>query len=163
VTPQKCIVLYFDTHRDNTIWFWSTVAAGGVPAVLSPLSSNEVTIAGELENINKLFNGPTVLTTKQLAKPFQLIASVDTVTVEVVATVKTKDGLTNGKLDEKSQLEDDLATILFTSGSTGFAKGVEYTHNQLVTSSTLKSELHGMDSTKTFMSWVSTCYHPRLA
>ncbi|KAL1628682.1 putative NRPS-like protein biosynthetic cluster [Neofusicoccum ribis] len=135
VLPQKCVVLYFNTHRDNMVWFWSTVAAGGVPALLSPLSSNEVTLAGELDNVNKLFNGPTILTTKQLSRLFRPIASMNTVTVQTIAMVKIEEGFGMDTIDEAVGHEDELATVLFTSGSTGFAKGVEYTHTQLVDSS----------------------------
>lgn len=149
------MVLYFNTHRDNTIWFWSTVAAGGVPALLSPLSSNEVTLAGELDNLNKLFKGPTILTTKQLSRLFRPIASMTVVTIQTLAIVKLEEGFGMEAVDEAVGYEDELATVLFTSGSTGFAKGVEYTHTQLVTSSKLKTNFHQMDSNKTFMSWVS--------
>ena len=158
VTPNQCTVLYFDSHRNNTIWFWSTVVAGGVPAMLSPLSSNDVTLAGELDNVNKLFNSPTILTTKHLAKPFRLVTCLNTITVEVVATVNIEDTFETTTINESSGREDELATVLFTSGSTGFAKGVEYTHSQLVASSKLKCQFHRMDSSKTFMSWVSK-YH----
>lgn len=126
-----------------------------MPALLSPLSSNEVTLEGELDNVNKLFKGPTILTTKQLAKPFRLIATLNTVTVEIIGTIKVEDGYGTDIVDEAIGHEDELATVLFTSGSTGFAKGVEYTHTQLVTSSKLKCTFHSTDSSMTFMSWVS--------
>jgi acyl-CoA synthetase (AMP-forming)/AMP-acid ligase II len=153
--PNECTVLYFDTHRDNIIWYWSVVAAGGVPAILSALSNNEATLAGELDNVSKLFHGPTILTTKRLAKNFRLFASLTTVTVETIATTKHPEKLTTRFADAESSHKDNLATVLFTSGSTGFAKGVEYTHSQLVTSSKLKCNFHCMDSNKTFLCWVS--------
>jgi acyl-CoA synthetase (AMP-forming)/AMP-acid ligase II len=140
------------------IWFWSIVAAGGVPALLSPLSSNDVTLAGELDNVSKLFNGPTILTSKRLAKPFRMVPTLTTITAESVATTKSNESAAWRPVDGGFDHEDELATVLFTSGSTGFAKGVEYTHAQLVASSKLKCDFHQMDSSKTFLSWVSKYY-----
>ena len=158
VTPQKCIVLYFDTHRANTIWYWSVVAAGGVPALLSPLSNNATTLSGELDNVNKLFQGPTILTSKQLSGSFKLIPDFKTITIQQVAIIP------NTPVQEENATNPDaLATLLFTSGSTGYAKAVEYTHEQLICSSKLKSKFHLMDSSKTFMSWISEfslCHPP---
>ncbi|OMP82234.1 Polyketide synthase PksJ, partial [Diplodia seriata] len=155
VTPRQHIVLYFNTHHDNVVWFWSVVAAGGVPALLSPLSSNDATLAGELDNLTNLFHGPTVLTTKQLSRLFRPIDSITTLTVQTIATTKVEERFAMEAVDEGLGHEDELAAVLFTSGSTGFAKGVEYTHRQFVSSSMLKSNFHGTDSTMTFMSWVS--------
>lgn len=47
------------------------------------------------------------------------------------------------------------AVILFTSGSTGHAKAVEYSHEQLIRSVAAKQSLHGLSEKVTFMSWVS--------
>ncbi|KAF2137182.1 uncharacterized protein K452DRAFT_258153 [Aplosporella prunicola CBS 121167] len=150
VTSQKCIVLYFNTHRANTIWYWSVVAAGGIPALLSPLSNNATTLTGELDNVNKLFQGPTILTSKQLSGTFKLIPGFKTTTIQQVAIIP------NTPVQEENAANSDaLATLLFTSGSTGYAKAVEYTHEQLICSSKLKSKFHRMDSSKTFMSWIS--------
>lgn len=44
--PGKIVVVHFDNHTDNMVWTWSVIAAGGVPAILSPLvSSSEVVLA----------------------------------------------------------------------------------------------------------------------
>ncbi|KAH7398623.1 putative non-ribosomal peptide synthase-like protein [Phaeosphaeria sp. MPI-PUGE-AT-0046c] len=155
IKPNQCILLYFDTHRDNVIWYWSTVAAGGVPALLSPLSSNDATLVGELQNVSELFNGPTVLTSKRLAKPFRQFPSLNTVTAEIISTTRYQESIGTKSIDAGISHPDELATVLFTSGSTGFAKGVEYTHTQLLMSSKLKCTFHHMDSNKTFLSWVS--------
>lgn len=152
---DQCVVLYFDTHHDNLTWYWSVVLAGGVPALLPALSSNESTLVGELENVNKLLGGPTVLTSKRLAKPFRMIAAMTTVTVELVTATKEYRAAKLEPFTAAEVLADKLATVLFTSGSTGYAKGVEYTNGQLVMSSKLKCDFHNMDSSKTFLSWVS--------
>lgn len=54
---------------------------------------------------------------------------------------------------------DDLAVLLFTSGSTGPAKAVEFSHSQLIASVKMKSTLHGINSDMNFMSWVCKCTH----
>ncbi|KAL1621265.1 putative NRPS-like protein biosynthetic cluster [Diplodia seriata] len=138
VTRRQHIVLYFNTHHDNVVWF-----------------CNDATLAGELDNLTNLFHGPTVLTTKQLSRLFRPIDSITTLTVQTIATTKVEEGSAMEAVDEGLGHEDELAAVLFTSGSTGFAKGVEYTHRQFVSSSKLKSNFHGTDSTMTFMSWVS--------
>lgn len=155
VAQGQCVIVYFDTHRDNVVWFWSTVMAGGVPVMLSPLSNNEITLVGELDNVIKLFGDPTVLTTKRLAKLFRLHEALTTVTVEIVAGAKAEPCAAAATIDGVTSNNNELAMVLFTSGSTGFAKGIEYSGAQLVISSKLKCKFHNMDSNKTFMSWVS--------
>ena len=151
VKPRQCIVLYFDTHRDNVVLFWSTVMAGGVPVMLSSLSSNEIALVDELNHVSKLFSGPTVLTTKQLAKTFRLSTALTTVAVEVILQVKGEERLAASR---ESGEPGELAAVLFASGSTGFAKS-----SQRMMSSKLKCNFHGMDSNKTFISWVSKYFH----
>jgi len=84
-----------------------------------------------------------------------MVPALTTVTAESVAATKSNESAAWKPVDGGVDHEDKLATVLFTSGSTGFAKGVEYTHAQLVTSSKLKCDFHQMDSSKTFLSWVS--------
>lgn len=51
-------------------------------------------------------------------------------------------------------VHNDLAVLLFTSGSTGPAKAVELSHSQLIASVQMKSALHAIGPEMTFMSWV---------
>ncbi|KAK8243082.1 putative non-ribosomal peptide synthase-like protein [Phyllosticta capitalensis] len=161
IPEHRRVILYFDTHRDNCIWYWSVIAAGGIPALLSPLSNNQTTMIGELENVNKTFSGPTIITTKQLARFFVAVQGMKTHTAQSIKLEKLEapighdDMFGGGWFDEGVGREDEVTTMLFTSGSTGYAKAVQYTHRQLCMSSKLKCGLSGMDNTKTFMSWVS--------
>lgn len=116
---------------------------------------------GELENVNKTFSGPTIITTKQLARFFVAVQGMKTHTAQSIKLEKLEapighdDMFGGGWFDEGVGREDEVTTMLFTSGSTGYAKAVQYTHRQLCMSSKLKCGLSGMDNTKTFMSWVS--------
>jgi len=38
VQSDSIILLHFDNHYDNIIWFWSVIAAGYVPAISPPLT-----------------------------------------------------------------------------------------------------------------------------
>lgn len=56
---------------------------------------------------------------------------------------------------EPSVSPHSTAVLLFTSGSTGHAKAIEYSHEQLIHSVAAKQLLHGLSEEVNFMSWVS--------
>ena len=74
-------------------------------------------------------------------------------------------GMTDGGDDDHSShanlpdtgdvTENSLAVLLFTSGSTGHSKAVEFTHKQLICSVRAKQKLHSITSIVNFMSWTS--------
>lgn len=157
VSPGKIILTYFDNHKDNIIWFWSIVAAGGVPAVLSPLATDSGTRVGQLENIKSIFGAPTVITNQRLAVNLMTTKGFETATTEDICQVSISKVEIPAPYTSASS--DDLAAILFTSGSTGRAKAVEYTHAQLIASVKIKSAFHKTDSGTNFLSWICGCQH----
>lgn len=46
--PGGITLLCFESHKDNIIWTWSVIAAGGVPAVMTPISKHKQLSQAEL-------------------------------------------------------------------------------------------------------------------
>ena len=127
-----------------------------MPAILGPLSNDPKTSQGQIDNFNSIFGDPLVLTSEDLAQSFSS-RGLRIVTIEQVSGhSKEKNGIV-GKVSINTT-SDDLAVLLFTSGSTGYAKAVEYTHSQLISSIQAKSVFHRTNSDTNFLSWIcKTC------
>lgn len=67
VRPGKVIMTYFDSHRDNVLWFWSITAAGGIPTVLSSLAHDLKTREAQNANVESIFAELDLLTSQHLA------------------------------------------------------------------------------------------------
>lgn len=157
VLPGKIIVTYFDKHKDNIIWFWSIVAAGGIPAVLSPLANDLRSRGEQLDNIKSIFGAPKVITSQRLAGNLTATKGFEIATTEDICQFSIYEDEILAPYTSASS--DDLAAILFTSGSTGRAKAVEYTHAQLIASVKIKSAFHKTNPGTNFLSWICGCQH----
>nr|POF26124.1 nonribosomal peptide synthetase pnga [Quercus suber] len=156
VRPGSITIIYFDNHRDNVTWFWSIIAAGGVCAILNPVSNDPKTVSGQLENLKSLFGSTRVLTSHKLSSIF----TSHGLDVETVEQVEKPRGASNRKVEIQADHElekEGRAVILFTSGSTGHSKAVCYTHAQLVASVRAKVDYLGTYG-KTFMNWTCKCF-----
>lgn len=118
--------------------------------MLNPVSNEPKTAAGQLDNLKSLFGDSPVLTTHKLSALFAS-RKLNVKTVEQIDRRKAADDIaTNGLLHCG---HDDIAAILFTSGSTGHSKAVQYSHSQLIRSVEAKSR-HMNTYDQTFMSWI---------
>ena len=150
------MAIYFTSHQENIEWCWSIIAAGAIPVVLSPLSNDPVTLEGQLGNISRTFEEPTVITSAKLIPLFHEPRGLKLKAVDYLSSSVGKLGPVDIVL-QPSEDKDALAILLLTSGSTGHSKAVRYTHWQLLESAKAKCALHKIDADMNFMSW--TCKH----
>jgi acyl-CoA synthetase (AMP-forming)/AMP-acid ligase II len=148
--PAQIVGVYFTTHKENIEWCWSVIAAGGIPVILSPLSNDPVTLKGQLGNLAKVFENPTVLTSKRVKPAFGEGEGLNLVAVEQIPRPKTIEDITLRPAVHR----DELAILLLTSGSTGHSKAVRYSHFQLIASVRAKSAFHKIGQNTNFMSWI---------
>ncbi|KAF5535063.1 non-ribosomal peptide synthase [Fusarium phyllophilum] len=125
--------------------------AGGVPAILSSFSQHEKTRKSQTMHIQQLFPGATLITDSRNLNIFQETSML----VTSVEGLQNKNLCTNGASNKFSVESDELAAILFTSGSTGRAKAIEFTSAQLKASVVTKQKFHQTTRETRFLSWVS--------
>lgn len=108
-----------------------------------------------MENLGNLFGSPTVVTREKNATQF---GSFPIDHVHTVEDINFQQGCSHcvrkDSLHDSSD-PDDLAVLLFTSGSTGHSKAVEFTHRQLLRSVQAKKIQHCLHKEVNFMSWIS--------
>ena len=108
-----------------------------------------------MENLANLFGSPTIVTRGSNAAQFGSFPSDQIHPVESIGAQQgcshcvRKDSVTD------ASDADDIAVLLFTSGSTGHSKAVEFTHRQLIRSVQAKKQQHDLHSDVNFMSWTS--------
>lgn len=122
-----------------------TLWAGRVPVPLSPLLQ-----ARELGAILADAGADCLLTTRALEKQ---LADVSIAKVFVEDVVQAAAGVKGGELPPvPSRSADDVATVLYTSGSSGMPKGVCLTHHNLLRNATACIEHAHMNPEQTFLS-----------
>lgn len=153
VKSGQVAITYFDTHQENVLWFWSVVVAGGICAVLNPISNEAKTAAGQIENLKALFGDTPVITSHRLSATLAS-TGLNVTSIQQIGKNETLEKCPSLAIETCSTPSDDsIAAILFTSGSTGHSKAVKFSHAQLLASVRAKSDCLSSRG-KTFMSWI---------
>lgn len=120
------------------------------------IQSNDMkTLDGQMENLKNLFSVPTIVTRAKHVGQFGIFSSDQ---VHAVETINQQQGCAHCiRKDSIYDIDnpDALAVLLFTSGSTGHSKAVEFTHRQLLRSVQAKQQQHSLNQDMRFMSWIS--------
>ncbi|KAL8920035.1 MAG: hypothetical protein Q9208_006490 [Pyrenodesmia sp. 3 TL-2023] len=67
ITERKIVLIHFESHLENIVWFWASVRAGCVPALSTPLVRNTRGRLSHFQHLYRLLLDPVVLTSTQLA------------------------------------------------------------------------------------------------
>ncbi|KAL6713904.1 hypothetical protein ACLMJK_008398 [Lecanora helva] len=152
INTSSILLLHFDNHSDNILWFWAATLAGYLPAISTPLVNDQVQRKQHLSHLHVLLKDPIVLTKSDLLIDFPNDCELRLHVVEEMALSTHPSDAKLGRTF--SRRADDLAVLMLTSGSTGNAKAVGLRHEQILTAIRGKSAHHGVGSHSTFLNWI---------
>ena len=158
VSAGKIVLVHFSTHFDSIVWFWTVIFAGCIPAMSTPLVNDSEGRRSHLEHLQSLLFDPLcVTTTDLLQKDFSDDDVLRVVAVEALDEINPEErGHSTCESDGCTfQHFDDLAVLMLTSGSTGSAKAVSLTHQQLRASVYGKLAAISLSDDAVLLNWVA--------
>ena len=79
---QSNVVLHFNTHLDNIVWFWSIVVAGYVPVISTPFTNDIEQRKKHIFHLDTLLDHPIWIAKKDLLSEFLETKNLRISTVE---------------------------------------------------------------------------------
>lgn len=137
ITPQTIILINFDRHQDSIRWFWAVVAAGYIPAISPPLPSEASQRKHHLIDVFNVLTNPILITTEALKRDFQSQKHLRVYTAEYLQLPRgTNSHSTAVKSVHLSsggrKKHDELAVLMLTTGSSGYAKAICLQHGHII-------------------------------
>lgn len=152
------VLLHLDNHMDHVQWLWAVIAADQVPAISTPFSRDLDQRRKHIQHLQSLLQKPIVITTQSLVPEFLDLPGWKIYTIEDIVANKSPNMTTSITASLSRQdvnaISADIAVLMLTSGSTGYAKAVILRHDQIIASLRSKSTYHCMDSNDVFFNWV---------
>lgn len=155
-TSGSPVLLHFDDHFDNIVWFWAVLLANGLPVMSSPFSNNADHRQKHIAGLSELLLSPICVTRERALSSFGTHHPMRIFAAEGLLEELDRQRLINsdGRNNTTGSLSlDSPAMLMLTSGSTGNAKAVEITHRQALAAVAAKAAvrpLHG----KPFLNWI---------
>ncbi|KAJ5482339.1 Thioesterase [Penicillium sp. IBT 31633x] len=160
--PGGVILVHFQRHLDNIIWFWATILAGSVPALSPPLVSTSEGRKAHFKHLHNMLQDPLLLSRQNLLKDsFGENEILRTVAVEEYEDSGLKqpesDSATSSQIngnDEAHAHDSDVAVLMLTSGSSGNCKAVCLTHQQMFASIRGKLAVMPVSDGSSVLNWI---------
>jgi acyl-CoA synthetase (AMP-forming)/AMP-acid ligase II len=191
IVPGKIILIHFQNHRENIVWFWAAILAKCVPAMSTPIVKSSEGRMSHLAHLHQLLLDPLVVTSQDLLdsdfagnKLLHIVSVPETEIFkfkEASTTFATADHQTSLNVLEHDQHDGNestndnyslkyqttngsgrrsttslqgVAVLMLTSGSTGSAKAVSLTHEQIMTACKGKLLHLPLPKDATILNWV---------
>ena len=164
---KPIVLLHFDNHLDAIEWLWATMVAGLLPAISTPLVSDVGQRRKHLLHLNSTLHRPIILTTARLKSDF---LGIDQLRLHAIEELQNEYNFKNGvyrpfdystKAAERDEIfrgayakPGDMAVLMLTSGSTGYAKAVCLRHGQMIKAVKGKAKYHGNSRETVFFNWI---------
>jgi acyl-CoA synthetase (AMP-forming)/AMP-acid ligase II/thioesterase domain-containing protein len=146
--PGTTAALIFEGAQDFIPAWWACVLGGYVPCLVLPIRNDALRWARHWEHLNKVLEGPLVLTTRVLRRE---LAGLEGMDLEELRASAPAD-------HDYEATARDPAVLMLTSGSTGNSKAVVLTHGNLVASLAAKAQRQDMTARDIALNWIS-CDH----
>ncbi|OJJ56900.1 hypothetical protein ASPSYDRAFT_47177 [Aspergillus sydowii CBS 593.65] len=154
----RVVLIHFDTHWENILWFWAVLLAGCIPAMSTALSNNPTARVSHLEHLGALLKDPSCLTAASKLAEFGDQDHIMPIAAESLSNDMVKAPAEELCKAHRAAGPDDLAFLMLTSGSTSHAKAVMFTHGQVFTALASKYQVVPLPEKTSFLNWVR-CDH----
>ncbi|KAK2750372.1 putative NRPS-like protein biosynthetic cluster [Myotisia sp. PD_48] len=155
--PRDIVLIHFDNTLDSIIWYWSVLLSRAVPAVTGPgmFSQNPLDRQKHLSHLYNTLNGPLCLTRRALLGPFKDQTGEKIINTFVVEDIPAGSFVTDSTSPTFRPSPSDMIALMLTSGSSGNAKAVPLTHQQLFAAFRGKAQVANLKHPNSpYLSWV---------
>lgn len=119
VVAGKIVLIHFQSHLENIIWFWASILAGCVPALSTPLVNNSEGRRSHFKHLHRLLLDPLVITSQNLLHSD--FAENDILRIVTIETIESL-GHSNSEVAAQSQ-SNRSADFLLNGHPKGFMNG----------------------------------------
>lgn len=148
---SRLVLLHFGDHLDNIVWFWSVVYADCTPVMSTPFTDNIEQRLKHIQHLHILLEDPLCITSSTSLDDFSRQDILKPITVEDLlpksSSEKSHHYVSTGAVT-------DPAILMLTSGSSGNAKAVCLSHEQILAAVKGKASVVRLDTRNAFLNWV---------
>ena len=148
--PGSVVLLHFSDQFDLIVWFWSSLFAGCLPAISTPFSNSSADRLLHIEHLSRLLKDPVCLTTDDCLHEFSDQSLLRVLTIQSLEKHTSKESTRSSP----SPRPTDNAFLMLTSGSTGNAKAVALSHDQIMSAIAGKSSVIHLSKNGSFLNWI---------
>lgn len=145
------VLLHFGDHLDNIVWFWSVVYADCTPVLSTPFTDNIEQRQKHIQHLHSLLEDPLCITSSKSLGDF---SGQDILKPIIVEDLLPKSSREKPQCYVSTNVVTDPAILMLTSGSSGNAKAVCLSHEQIFAAIKGKASVIKLDTRTAFLNWV---------